>query len=883
MLARQSFAWDDVGPVRLRSPGPVMVPGQAYSYRPVFTGGMAPYSIAFIGTPPAGLSTDGRVISGTPAIATAYPIRVTDRRGRQQVLVVHPQSRSGAPRLWIVPGTGQSNHAGATSNSAGVNDPAGPLTRYPPRGGQVLMFVGGTTPLDANPSAVSKGLTIAPARFASVVDAREDANPFVQRETWNTQAARVFAASLPETDKVLVVSTALGSCAFPDLVEAFSGSRATFSGSISGTTMTVSSVTVDAGIGLTNELLINHPSILPGTRITAVPDEEGNVGVYQVSPAQEVPSFVGATTSDPPPKPWSNLVTLVTAAVEYALANGLEPIIPAFLFNQGEAEQDAAAPANRTVQLNTLGAKVVNDLASLTGQSFPILIIHPVPGNVRDDINHVPPENVRNNTPDASLMHTVSPASLAAEVHPRRNNPLFATFAQYDQEADAAPRVHYLAAGHRRMGMKAGNLIREHVAGRSTIHPYMARCTGNLGSTTRVVTLSEDCVIDTSEITDPGQRGVRYYDSTGELTVSNVAVSGTTLTLTLATAPNGQSERVEVACSNALITGSYSGATWPFTRPPVYIGPLAGQRSQLRAVRPLGYHEDSGAPLHRYLPHQRLQSLIGSSSATVRGVFTDLGVTPTLVIDASDSASYSGTGQTITDRSPAATAWQLGINATADATDAGFVAASGSTPAYFSFDGADSITPAGSATFADDWHRAGAAFTVFAAFFLPPAYPDGFVQYLLSTSADATAGIGVQIRINTGGRWGITVRNGTGLVLNLNASDVLSPGWHVCGMGINAGTQQGWFMTTPGMSTGQVQSLTPSYASPSAAAKSNAASPFIGKSAVTADTNSQRFISGGRINAIAACGYQTAEKMRPLYTHLAARCGGLPIDLSGNV
>jgi hypothetical protein len=883
MLARQSFAWDDVGPVRLRSPGPVMVPGQAYSYRPVFMGGMAPYSIAFIGTPPAGLSTDGRVISGTPAIATAYPIRVTDRRGRQQVLVVHPQSRSGAPRLWIVPGTGQSNHAGATSNSAGVNDPAGPLTRYPPRGGQVLCFVGGTTPLDANPSAVSKGLTIGPARFASVVDAREDINPFVQRETWNTQAARVFAASLPETDKVLVVSTALGSCAFPDLVEAFSGSRATFSGSITGTTMTVSSVTVDAGIGLTNELLINHPSILPGTRITAVPDEEGNVGVYQVSPAQEVPSFVGATTSDPPPKPWSNLVTLVTAAVEYALANGLEPIIPAFLFNQGEAEQDAAAPANRTVQLNTLGAKVVNDLASLTGQSFPILIIHPVPGNVRDDINHVPPENVRNNTPDASLMHTVSPASLAAEVHPRRNNPLFATFAQYDQEADAAPRVHYLAAGHRRMGMKAGNLIREHVAGRSTIHPYMARCTGNLGSTTRIVTLSEDCVIDTSEITDPGQRGVRYYDSTGELTVSNVAVSGTTLTLTLATAPSGQSERVEVACSNALITGSYSGTTWPFTRPPVYIGPLAGQRSQLRAVRPMGFHEDTGAPLHRYLPHQRLQALIGSSSATVRGVFTDLGVTPTLVIDASDSASYSGSGQTITDRSPAANAWQRGINGSADATDPSFVAAAGADPAHFLFNGFASITPSGTPTFADDWHKAGAAFTVFAAFFLPsvPPYSPSQAQYLLSTCADATAGIGIQIRVSNAGRWGVTVRNGTGLVLNLNSSDVLPAGWNVCAVGINAAAGQGWFMTTPGMGTGQVQSLTPSYASPSAAAKANG--PFIGKSAVTADTNSQRFISGGRINAIAACGYQTAERMRPLYTHLAARCGGLPIDLSGNV
>jgi hypothetical protein len=99
----------------------------------------------------------------------------------------------------------------------------------------------------------------------------------------------------------------------------------------------------------------------------------------------------------------------------------------------------------------------------------------------------------------------------------------------------------------------------------------------------------------------------------------------------------------------------------------------------------------------------------------------------------------------------------------------------------------------------------------------------------------------------------------------------------VCAIGIDAGAGAGWLMATPAMATGSVETLTPSYSSPSAAAKDRG--PFIEKEATATDGASRRMMNGARINSVLACGYQSAAKMTPLYAYLAARVG-LTIDLS---
>lgn len=802
-----------------------------------------------------------------------------DRERLKRLMLILGSSGGGsAGRLWILLFHGQSNAVGAT----GDGDATGALTTEPPDASRILMFNGGITPLQATPSSVSKTLAIDPAQYASVVAAREGANPFVNRETWSLSAARAFAGVMRPQDRVLLINCALGSCSFNDLVQGFTGSRATFSGSISGTSMTVTAVTVTAGVGLTNSLILNHASITPGTVITGVPTPEGEEGgpggpgVYTVSPSQTVGSFTDATTSDPAPQPWTNLETLVTAAVAYAAREQMTPIIPAFLYNQGEVEQ-AGIVSQRTAQLATLRTKV-DALKTITGQTQDILIVHPAVGAPIFNINHVPPANVGDDTPDDSLMQQVSPATLAADAA-ARSIANFTTFAQYFQSAGstetAANRVHYDREGHKQMGMASGFIAADYIAGRPVSHPYMVSCTGLLGSTTRVVTLSEDAVIDESVVSDPGQRGVTYFDDTGALTVTDVAVSGTTLTLTFAAPPSGITERVEIACSNGTVLGTYTGASWPFTSPPVCLGPNFGQRSQIRALRHGGYHLDTNEPLPRFFLHQKQDVRITSDGRTLPEVFADLGVTPTFIIDASDPASYPDNGQTITDVSPAFTAWQLGIDGSATATDPTWTAPTSSEPAHFLFSTAGrSITPTSALTFADTWHRSTASFVVFAAFFLPsgPSYANA--QTLFSTCTDATSGIGVQIRVSPSGRWGVVMQNGSGITLNANATGVLSAGWNVCAVGVDAANNRAWYMTPGPMASTGPENVTISLSSPSASAANGVVRPVLGKTAITADGSAKHLIAGSRVQMIAACAYQSAEKMRPLYNYLFTRVYG---------
>lgn len=789
-------------------------------------------------------------------------------------------SNAGGGRLHILLYHGQSNDVGAT----GDGDATGALTVIPPDIYRLLMFNGGITPLQATPSSVSKTVVIDAGQLASIEPAREGANPFVNRETWSLSAAQAFARALPARDKVVLINCGLGSCDFNDLIVGFTGSRATFSGSISGTEMTVTAVTVTAGTGLTNGLIINHASITPGTVITVAPPppedgaESGGPGVYTISPSQTVASFTGATTTDPSPQPWANMVTAITAAVTWATVRGMTPVIPAFLFDQGESDQTLALVAQRYNQLVTLRTQV-NSLKSITGQTSPILILHPQVASPIFNINWAPASNANNDTPDDSLMQKVSPVTLAAH-DAALGIADFATVAAYWASSGsttvASNRVHRDRTGHQQMGWLAGTIAATWLAGGSVVHPYVVACTGNLGSTTRVIQLSESAVIDTSIVSDPGQRGVNYYDDAGEVAITNVAVSGTTVTLTMATAPSGISERVEIACSNGTVLGTYTGTEWPFTAPPVCMGPNFGMRSQLRAVRDAGTRPDTGEALPRFFIHQRRPSLITSDSATVAGMFDDLGVTPSLIIDASDSACYPGTGQSITDVSPGATSWQLGIDGSATATDPSFVAASGSQPAYFDFFAAGkSITPTSALTLADDWHKAGASFVVFATFFLPSAPPYATAQTMLSTCTDATSGIGVQIRVSTSGRWQAVLQNGVGFPLNASSTGtgIVTAGWNVCAVGVDGATNTAWIMMPVLMATTGPQVSTISINSPSAAAANGVVRPVIGKTAITADVNAKHLLAGSRVQMIASCAYQPAAKMVPLYASLAARVG----------
>lgn len=782
-------------------------------------------------------------------------------------LVKRALPNTGPATLWLILAVGQSNGVGATNDNANASDPNVPITTTAPLPGTLLCFNGGPNPLQANPSAVSKTLAVQPANYATLVDARE-LNPFVARETWLTAAGEVIAAAVKPGDKVLIVNTGLGSCSFTELVQGFPGSRATFSASITGTTMTVTNVTITAGDGLTNGLVISGPGVIPGTVITGVPLDPNGVptgveGPYTVSPAQTVASFTGATTADPAPMPWSNLETLTAAAVQKAAALGLTPRIAAFLFNQGEAEQSVAVVASRTTQLNTLRAKV-DSLKAITGQTQDILIVHPQVGAPIYDINHTPATNIRNNSPDVSLMNTVSPATIAAELA-ARTIPNFATFAQYDQDSPSTPGVHYRGMGHSQMGEKAGNLVLDWLEGKSTTHPYVVSLTGLLKTSVRRLLLSEDAVIDETLVSDPGQKGVRYYDDAGEVPITSVSISGPVVTLAMARMPSGVSERAEVACSNGLALGSYTGTVWPFIAPPTYLGPKHGQRAPIRAAATRWRSQRTGRPLDRYLAHQKVAATPTSGAATTMGVFSDLGVTPTLVLSASDPLSYPGSGQAWTDRAQGAT-YQFGTTSGAEASDPTF---SAGPPPAFLFDGGDSfVRTAGAAAFAD-LHKAGSAYVIAVLYRVGSLAAN---QHLVSTCRNTSGGgAGIAVRVSTAGRFGLSVRgDANSVVMAYNSPEVVPINtWRVGMIGVDVSAGTLWHISS-GAPTAAYSAT--AYTSPSAAAAESAAT--IGKNgAAVSDASAVKLAAGGGIAELAVGPYQTAEKMMPLFLALQARAG----------
>lgn len=799
------------------------------------------------------------IIDGSIAVQGPDPVYPEGRLRKRSL------PNTGPATLWIILFNGQSNTVGA--NAPG--DVLGPITTVAPLPDKLLCYNGGIFPLASRPSAPSELYEVKPEEYASLVDAREGINPFVFRETWAMACGEVVAAAVKPGDKVLIINTGLGSCSFAELVEGFAGSRATFSGSIASDTMTVTGLTITAGDGLRIGLGITGPGIAPGTVITDAPvgpDDEptGVEGVYKVSPAQTVASFVGATTIDPAPKPWSNGETLVADAVQKAAAMGLVPRIAAMCYNQGEAEQAQTLSTFRLTQLARLRTKT-DALKAITGQSEDILIVHPQVGAPIYDINHTPASNIRNDNPDGSLMNTVSLPTLMAE-QSARTLPNFATFPQYDQDCSGVPRVHYSPTGHSQMGEKAGNLILDWLGSGSIAHPYMVTCTGLLKSTARKVVLSEDAEVDTDLVTNPGNHGVRYYDSQGEVPIIGVVVSGPQIDITLARAPNGVSERVEIACSNGLVTGFYTGTAWPFSAPDVYLGPGHGQRSQIRASNRRWWSQRTGRPLDRYFAHQKLPATVTSNASTIAGVLSDLDVTPTLLLSASDPLSYPGSGQVWTDRSPGAAIYQFGTTGAAEASDPTYSA--GPPPAML-FDGTDSFIRTGGADAFAELHKAGAGFMV-AVIYRVGALPT--IQHLASTCRNTTGGAaGIAIRVSEAGRFGWNVRGDANFAVAGDQALDVTPlnTWRVGMLGVNAATSTNWLLTsgTPTPTYGNVP-----YVSPTAAAAESTAT--IGKNgAVVSDAGARKLAAGGGIAEFVVSGYQSAEKMMPLFLAMQARLG----------
>jgi hypothetical protein len=124
-------------------------------------------------------------------------------------------------------------------------------------------------------------------------------------------------------------------------------------------------------------------------------------------------------------------------------------------------------------------------------------------------------------------------------------------------------------------------------------------------------------------------------------------------------------------------------------------------------------------------------------------ILQDLGLmgTTDVVVDAGDSSSYPGTGQTLFDLSGNGNDYYLGLTSSATATDPTFNGTAGVADegTYFSFDGGDLFTMTAAKTFYHPWSKAGGKFTI-GAIWYSPGWSFGNFQSLMGC---AYAGQGI--------------------------------------------------------------------------------------------------------------------------------------------
>ena len=186
----------------------------------------------------------------------------------------------------------------------------------------------------------------------------------------------------------------------------------------------------------------------------------------------------------------------------------------------------------------------------------------------------------------------------------------------------------------------------------------------------------------------------------------------------------------------------------------------------------------------------------GSSGVVVSNylfdIVTDLGLTSGLnfVLDFADPRSYDGSSQSITDATGNGNTFYRGATSSAEASDPTFNGSIGNPTesTYMSFDGGDFLTENGSLTFAQDWHKNNAAFTIVALFYTPIA--KAAASALFATRDDNTSSdAGINVYITGTGK--IRLRRSTSTTttqLTNTSVPTVAVGWNFVAAGFDEAT-----------------------------------------------------------------------------------------------
>ena len=270
-------------------------------------------------------------------------------------------------------------------------------------------------------------------------------------------------------------------------------------------------------------------------------------------------------------KPYANLLRAIERAKAIADYLGIALEVPAILYDQGESDYGTGTFKTQLLALQTA---LSTDIAAIMGDTLvrPLLCWQPSSWTASAF-----------NAQTAVSPLLILDAAITNPTQVRVIGP------QYFDPAYAGDGVHKLSVGYRRYGEYAGRSLAAFRAGNATgaLFATAASATGTALS----VTFNRACSIQSSVVTDPGQFGVRLVNTVTGATIalSDIVITGATLTATAASPPTGSGWVVGIA--------DVGTAGQP-------AGPTSGPRACIRDTSAdVG---SDGALMHNWACHQQV-------------------------------------------------------------------------------------------------------------------------------------------------------------------------------------------------------------------------------------------------------------------------------------
>ena len=273
--------------------------------------------------------------------------------------------------------------------------------------------------------------------------------------------------------------------------------------------------------------------------------------------------------------PYGNSITAVTAAKAEADRLGYGYKVPFVGWNQGQHDGGMAAGVYLG-HLRQLQADYDADLRAITGEADTVPILLTQMSNWTARVYN----RAFSNVPHEQLQAALDEPEKFVMAGPQYSLP---------SNADG---IHLPASSYARDGVMVGRAGRAIIDGRVwlPLHCLEAKRAGT-SVELRFHVPTGPLVIDTVNVSDPGDFGLRWIDSTSSATVTKVEQTGfDTLRLTLSNEPTGAAPMVGIA--DIGIAGSRAG-------------PTTGPRSCIRDSSP--DLDMTGTPVFNWACHQRIQ------------------------------------------------------------------------------------------------------------------------------------------------------------------------------------------------------------------------------------------------------------------------------------